>query len=44
MLDVHALDGPDALGKSKTSAPLNGSVVYQPLSFSQITGGLRPPR
>ena len=28
-------------GKSKTSGSLNGSVVNQPRSFSQITGGLR---
>ena len=33
--------GPMPSGKSKTSAPLNGSVVYQPLSFSQMTGGFR---
>ena len=33
--------GPMPSGKSNTSAPLNGSVVNQPRSSSQITGGLR---
>src|SRR3954447_5423789 len=33
--------GPMPSGKSKTSGSLNGSVVNQPRSFSQITGGLR---
>ena len=33
--------GPMPAGKSKTSGSLNGSVVYQPRSRSQITGGLR---
>jgi hypothetical protein len=33
--------GPMPSGKSKTSGSLNGGVVYQPRSFSQITGGLR---
>ena len=33
--------GPMPSGKSKTSGSLNGAVVYQPLSFSQTTGGLR---
>ncbi len=28
-------------GKLNTSSSLNGSVVYQPLSFSQMTGGFR---
>ena len=28
-------------GNSKTSGSLNGAVVYQPRSFSQITGGFR---
>ena len=33
--------GPMPSGKSNTSASENGSVVNQPRSFSQITGGLR---
>src|ERR1700754_1598088 len=33
--------GPMPSGKSKTSASLNGSVVNQPRSASQMTGGLR---
>ena len=33
--------GPIPSGKSNTSAPLNGSVVNQPRSFSKITGGFR---
>ncbi len=33
--------GPMPSGKSKTSGSENGSVVNQPLSFSQMTGGLR---
>ena len=33
--------GPIPSGKSNTSGSENGSVVYQPRSFSQITGGLR---
>ena len=33
--------GPIPAGKSKTSSSLNGSVVYQPRSFSQMMGGLR---
>ena len=33
--------GPMPSGKSKTSGSLNGGVVNQPRSFSQITGGLR---
>ena len=28
-------------GKSKTSGSVNGGVVYQPRSASQITGGFR---
>src|SRR4051794_41919910 len=32
--------GPIPSGKSKTSGSLNGSVVYQPRSRSQITGGV----
>ena len=41
VLDVDALDGPDALGEPNTSGSLNGGVVNQPASFSQTTGGLR---
>ncbi len=33
--------GPMPSGKSKVSGSLNGGVVNQPRSFSQITGGLR---
>ena len=33
--------GPMPSGKSKTSGSQNGSVVNQPRSLSQITGGLR---
>ena len=33
--------GPMPSGKSKTSGSLNGAVVYQPRSRSQMTGGLR---
>ena len=33
--------GPIPSGKSNTSGSENGSVVYQPRSRSQITGGLR---
>ena len=33
--------GPMPSGKSKTSGSENGSVVYQPRSCSQITGGFR---
>ena len=33
--------GPMPSGKSNTSGSENGSVVYQPRSRSQITGGLR---
>ena len=33
--------GPMPSGKSNTSGSLNGAVVYQPRSASQITGGLR---
>ena len=33
--------GPMPAGKLKTSGSLNGSVVYQPRSRSQITGGFR---
>ena len=33
--------GPIPSGKSKTSGSEKGSVVYQPRSRSQITGGLR---
>ncbi len=33
--------GPIPPGKSKTSGSLNGAVVNQPRSASQITGGLR---
>ena len=33
--------GPIPSGNVKTSGSLNGSVVNQPRSFSQITGGLR---
>ena len=33
--------GPIPSGKSKTSGSENGSVVNQPRSRSQITGGLR---
>ena len=33
--------GPIPSGKSNTSGSLNGGVVYQPRSASQITGGLR---
>jgi hypothetical protein len=41
VLDVHALERPDPSGKSKTSGSLKGSVVYQPRSRSQTSGGLR---
>ena len=33
--------GPMPSGNSKTSGSLNGGVVNQPRSFSQITGGFR---
>ena len=33
--------GPMPSGNSKTSGSENGAVVYQPRSFSQITGGFR---
>ena len=33
--------GPIPSGKSNTSGSLNGGVVYQPRSASQMTGGLR---
>ena len=33
--------GPMPAGKSNTSGSLNGGVVNQPRSFSQMTGGLR---
>ena len=33
--------GPMPSGKSKISGSLNGAVVYQPRSLSQITGGFR---
>jgi hypothetical protein len=33
--------GPIPSGKSKTSGSLKGSVVYQPRSRSQMSGGLR---
>ena len=33
--------GPIPSGKSNTSGSEKGAVVYQPRSFSQITGGLR---
>ena len=33
--------GPIPSGKSKTSGSLNGAVVNQPRSSSQISGGLR---
>ena len=33
--------GPISSGKSNTSGSEKGSVVYQPRSRSQITGGLR---
>lgn len=33
--------GPMPSGKSKTSGSVNGSVVYQPRSFSKTTGGFR---
>ena len=33
--------GPIPAGKVKVSGSLNGSVVYQPRSAAQITGGLR---
>ena len=33
--------GPMPAGKVKTSGSLNGGVVNQPRSFSQMTGGLR---
>ena len=33
--------GPMPSGKSNTSGSENGAVVYQPRSFSQMTGGLR---
>ena len=33
--------GPMPSGKSNTSGSENGAVVYQPLPFSHITGGLR---
>ncbi len=33
--------GPMPSGKVNVSGSLNGSVVYQPRPFSQITGGLR---
>ena len=33
--------GPMPSGKSNTSGSLNGAVVNQPRSFSQITGGFR---
>ena len=41
VLDVHALDRADPSGKTNVSGSENGSVVYQPRSLSQITGGLR---
>ena len=33
--------GPMPSGNSNVSGSLNGGVVYQPRSFSQMTGGLR---
>ena len=33
--------GPMPSGKSKISGSLNGAVVNQPRSFSQMTGGFR---
>jgi len=39
VLDVHALHRADPAGKTNVSGSLNGSVVYQPRSASQITGG-----
>ncbi len=37
---THSI-GPIPSGNSNTSGSENGSVVYQPRSLSQITGGLR---
>ena len=41
VLDVDALDGADPLREVEHLGLANGSVVYQPRSRSQITGGLR---